>query len=44
MIIIQTGRARRFREYTITLAILDALSGAIGVLLTLHWYVTPPKK
>jgi hypothetical protein len=44
MLIIQTGDAKRLRKYSSTLAILFALSGAFAGLLTLHWYVPPPKK
>jgi hypothetical protein len=44
MLIIQTGSAGRFRKYRITLAILYALSGALGAVLTLHWQVAPPRK
>jgi hypothetical protein len=44
MLLIQTGHARRLRKYSITFAILFALAGAFAGLLTLHWYVEPPKK
>lgn len=44
MLIIQTGQAKRFRKYSITFAVILALSGAFAALLTLHWYVAPPKK
>jgi len=44
MLVIQTGNAKRFRKYSITLAIIAALCGAFGMLLTLHWYVPPPEK
>jgi hypothetical protein len=47
MLIIQSGSAKRFRKYSITIAILFAISGRLGPLLmlaTLHWCVSPPKK
>lgn len=47
MLIIQSGSAKRFRKYSVTMAILFAISGTLGalmLLLTLHWYVSPPKK
>jgi hypothetical protein len=47
MLIIQSGNAKRFRKYSITMAILLAIAGTFGalmMLLTLHWYVSPPKK
>jgi len=44
MLLIQTGRATRFRKYSIAFAIILALSGAFAALFTLHWSVAPPKK
>jgi hypothetical protein len=44
MLIIQSGSAKRFRKYSITMAILFAISGAFASILTMHWYVTGPKK
>jgi hypothetical protein len=43
MLIIQSGSARRFRKYSITL-LLFALSGAFISILTMHWYVGSPGK
>jgi hypothetical protein len=42
MLIIQSGSAKRFRKYSITMAILFAISGAFGSILTMHWYVSRP--
>lgn len=42
MLISQTGQAKRFRKYSITFAVILALSGAFAALLTLHWYVPQP--
>jgi hypothetical protein len=47
MLIIQSGSTKRFRKYSIMMAILLAISGRSGalmMLLTLHWYASPPKK
>jgi hypothetical protein len=44
MLLIQTPRAKRLRAYSIAFAIIFALSGAFAILLTLNWYVPPPKK
>jgi hypothetical protein len=44
MLVIQTGAAKRFRKTSIGFAIVFALSSAFGALLTMHWYVAPPKK
>jgi len=44
MLVIQSSSAKRFRKYSIAFAIIFALSGSFAALLTLHWYVAPPKK
>jgi t-SNARE complex subunit (syntaxin) len=44
MLVIQTSRAKRFRKYSIAFAIICVLMTAMAPLLTLHWYVLPPKK
>jgi hypothetical protein len=47
MLIIQSGSAKRFEKYSITMSVLLMISGTLGalmMLLTLHWYVAPPKK
>jgi hypothetical protein len=44
MLVIQFSRAGRFRKYSITMAILFAITGAFGSILTMHWYVRAPKK
>jgi hypothetical protein len=44
MLIIQSGSANRFRKYSITMAILFAVTGAFGSILTMHWYVSRPKQ
>jgi len=43
MLIIQSGSAKRFRKYSIAMAILFAISGAFASILTMHWYVGPKK-
>ncbi len=44
MLVIQTRRAKLFRKSSIGFVIVFALSAALGALLTMHWYVSPPKK
>jgi hypothetical protein len=44
MLIIQSGSAKRFRKYSITMAIIFAVTGAFASILTMHWYVGSPKK
>ena len=44
MLIIQSDNAKRLRKYSITMAIVLALTGSFAALLTLHWYVGPPKR
>ena len=44
MFVIQTGRAKRLRNYARFMAITLLLYGALGALLTLHWYAAPPEK
>jgi hypothetical protein len=44
MLVIQTSRAKRFRKYARFMAFVLLLTGSIGALLTLHWYVAPPEE
>jgi hypothetical protein len=44
MLIIQSGRAKQFRKYSIAMAIIFAITGAFASILTMHWYVDEPKK
>jgi hypothetical protein len=44
MLLIQYGKARRFRKVSIALAIILALPEVFSTLLTLHCCVAPPKK
>jgi hypothetical protein len=44
MLIIQSGRAKHFRKYSIAMAIIFAITGAFASILTMHWYVGKPKK
>ena len=44
MFIIQTRNAKHFRKSSIGFAILFVLLPAIGALLTMHWYVSPPPR
>ena len=44
MLIIQTRIAKLFRKSSIGFVIVFVLATALGALLTMHWYVLPPKK
>jgi hypothetical protein len=44
MLVIQTGRAKRMRKYSVLMTVVLALTGSFAALLTLHWYALPPKK
>jgi hypothetical protein len=44
MMMIQTGRGGKLRKYFLLTAFILLVTGSIGPLLTLHWYVPPPKK
>jgi hypothetical protein len=44
MLVIQTGRAKRLRKYTVWMTVIMVVTGSFAGLLTLHWYALPPKK
>jgi hypothetical protein len=44
MLVIQTRNAKLFRKSSIGFAIVFVFLAALGALLTMHWYVLPPKK
>ena len=44
MLVVQSARARRLRKYSVVMTVLLILTGSFGALLTLHWYVEPPKE
>ena len=44
MLIIQSGRAKQFRKYSIAMAIIFAVTGAFASILTMHWYVGEANK
>ncbi len=41
MFLVQTGRAKRTRKYSILMMFLLFLMGGLGGMMTLHWQVRP---
>ena len=44
MFVVQTGRAKRTRKYSILMTVVLPLTGSFAATLTLHWDVLPKKK
>ncbi|HVQ69613.1 MAG TPA: hypothetical protein VMT08_19135 [Bradyrhizobium sp.] len=44
MFVVQTGRARRTRKYSIVMTFVLFIMGAFAGILTLHWDVLRKKK
>jgi hypothetical protein len=44
MLLIQTGQAKRLRKFVIFTALIMTVVSGWGVVLTMHWHVTPPKQ
>jgi hypothetical protein len=44
MFVIETGRAKRTRKYSILMIFVLLVMGSIAPILTLHWDVLPKKK
>jgi hypothetical protein len=44
MFVVQTGRARRTRKYSILMVFILVIMGVLAGILTLHWDVVPKKK
>jgi hypothetical protein len=44
MFVVQTGRARRTRKYSIVMTFVLFIMGTFAGILTLHWDVVPKKK
>ena len=44
MFVVQTGRARRTRKYSILMIFVLFIIGMFAGILTLHWDVLPKKK
>jgi hypothetical protein len=44
MLVIQTGDAKRLRQYSKLMVLILLLTGSFGALLTMHWPVLPPTR
>ena len=44
MFVVQTGRARRTRKYSIVMTVILLALSSLGGVLTLHWDVLPKKR
>lgn len=44
MLVIQTSQAKRLRKHAILMVVVMLITGAMGGILTMHWFSLPPKK